>query len=139
MSDTTVQECKCCGFEDDCIDGLCSSCHDFNLNHEKTHKQFLDKPVAEHPDVQRLIGQVVELQAELKAKDASLEASRKLVRMKDEVITAQAGSLKTRNEALIEYGTHGRSSDTTMCERDKHSDYPCTCGFEQALKGNSDS
>ena len=94
------------------------------------------KPITEHPDVQRLIGQVVELQAELKAKDASLEASRKLVRMKDEVITAQAGSLKTRNEALIEYGTHGRSSDTTMCERDKHSDYPCTCGFEQALKGN---
>ena len=76
------------------------------------------------------------LTTELKAKDASLEASRKLVRMKDEVITAQAGSLKTRNEALIEYGTHGRSSDTTMCERDKHSDYPCTCGFEQALKGN---
>ena len=73
MSDTTVQECKCCGFEDDCIEGLCSSCNDFNLNHEKTHKQFLDKPITEHPDVQRLIKQAVldgfkikELQAENK-------------------------------------------------------------------------
>ena len=119
MSDTTEQECACCGFDTDCIDGLCQPCNDFNFKLEKLHKKV-----------------VVELQAELKAKDASLEASRKLVRMKDEVITAQAGSLKTRNEALIEYGTHGRSSDTTMCERDKHSDYPCTCGFEQALKGN---
>ena len=32
----------------------------------KRLKKELDKPVTEHPDVQRLIGQVVELQAEIK-------------------------------------------------------------------------
>ena len=31
-----------------------------------------DKPITEHPDVQRLIGQVVELQAENKAKEKAL-------------------------------------------------------------------
>jgi len=107
MSDTTEQECACCGFDTDCIDGLCQPCNDFNYKLEKLHKQVLNKPITEHPDVQRLIGQVVELQAEIE-------------RLKD---------------ALVEYGTHGRSSNTIMCERDKHSDYPCTCGFEQALKG----
>ena len=32
----------------------------------------LNKPITEHPDVQRLVGQVVELQAELEAKDEIL-------------------------------------------------------------------
>ncbi len=64
----------------------------------------MDKPITEHPDVQRLIRQNVELQTE----------NEKL------------------KEALLEYGTHGRRSNTTMCEKDKHSDFPCTCGFEQA-------
>ena len=45
-------------------------------------------------------------------------------------------TVKLRKD-LEEYGTHGRSSDTIMCERSKHSDYPCTCGFEQALKGET--
>lgn len=26
MSDTIAQECKCCGYDDDCIDGLCFTC-----------------------------------------------------------------------------------------------------------------
>ena len=43
--------------------------------------------------------------------------------------------LKAKDEALREYGRHGRRSDGIICEREKHSDYPCTCGFEQALKG----
>jgi hypothetical protein len=59
MSDTTEQECACCGFDTDCIDGLCQSCNDFNYKLEKLHKQVLNKPITEHPDVQRLIKQVV--------------------------------------------------------------------------------
>ena len=37
-------------------------------------------------------------------------------------------------EALRIYGHHCRTDDSTMCEHMKHNDYPCTCGFEQALK-----
>ena len=61
MSDTTEQECVCCGFDTDCIDGLCQPCNDFNYKLEKLHKQVLNKPITEHPDVQRLIGQVENL------------------------------------------------------------------------------
>lgn len=32
MSDTTVQDCKCCGFETDCINGLCEPCSDYHHN-----------------------------------------------------------------------------------------------------------
>jgi hypothetical protein len=60
-------------------------------------------------------------------KDGCLEAY--------DIIDSQAAEIGKLREALKEYGTHGRRSDTTMCERDKHGDYPCTCGFEQALKG----
>ena len=35
MSGTTVQECKCCGNETDCIHGLCESCSDYNYNLQK--------------------------------------------------------------------------------------------------------
>ena len=35
MSDTTVQECKCCRMEHDCIDGLCEMCSDFNYRLQK--------------------------------------------------------------------------------------------------------
>jgi len=60
MSDTTWDECKCCRHDTDCIDGLCIECFEYG-----------NKPITEHPDVQRLIGQVVELQAEnAKLKDA---------------------------------------------------------------------
>jgi len=69
MSDTTEQECACCGFDTDCIQGLCSSCYDYNCEIEKLNKQLIksirNKPITEHPDVQRLIGQVVELQKNL--------------------------------------------------------------------------
>ena len=40
---------------------------------------------------------------------------------------------KRLREALRIYGHHSRTDDTTMCEHMKDSDYPCTCGFEQAL------
>ncbi len=36
-------------------------------------------------------------------------------------------------EALKMYGRHGRTDNSPMCEKSKHSDYPCTCGFDQAL------
>ena len=41
MSDTTVQECKCCEFETDCINGFCQSCFDYN---HKSQNQVEDKP-----------------------------------------------------------------------------------------------
>jgi len=70
MSDTTEQECACCGFDTDCIDGLCQSCNDFNYKLEKLHKQVLNKPITEHPDVQRLIIQVETLSQETKELEA---------------------------------------------------------------------
>lgn len=42
---------------------------------------------------------------------------------------AFASSMK---QALEKYGGHGYSD--VMCENDKHSDYPCTCGFNEALE-----
>lgn len=35
MSDTTIQDCNCCNIEDDCIDGLCQSCNDYNYKLQK--------------------------------------------------------------------------------------------------------
>ena len=35
MSDTNVQECNCCGVEDDCISGLCVMCSDYNYKLQK--------------------------------------------------------------------------------------------------------
>ena len=75
MSDTTEQECACCGFDTDCIDGLCQSCNDFNYKLEKLHKQVLNKPITEHPDVQRLIIQVETLSQENKKLKMLLYAS----------------------------------------------------------------
>jgi chromosome segregation ATPase len=41
--------------------------------------------------------------------------------------------------ALRKYGRHSPVDGITpMCERDKHSDYPCTCGFEDALEGGGE-
>lgn len=47
----------------------------------------------------------------------------------------QAKEIERLKQALKIYGHHSRTDDTTMCEHMKHSDYPCTCGLEQALKG----
>ncbi|KKN19401.1 hypothetical protein LCGC14_0946120 [marine sediment metagenome] len=35
MSDTTVQDCICCQIENDCINGLCQSCNDYNYKLQK--------------------------------------------------------------------------------------------------------
>lgn len=59
---------------------------------------------------------------------ADIESYRNILKTDREVI-------EQLQVALQEYGRHGRNSDGIMCERSKHSDYPCTCGFEQALKG----
>jgi len=110
--------------------------------HFKTIYAELDKPITEHPDVQRLIGQVVELQAKNKTLRKALSEkgeygySQQVVDALTNERTQLQSKVKGLKESLIEYGTHGRRSDTTMCEKDKHNDYPCTCGFEQALKGN---
>ena len=66
MSDTTWDECKCCRHDTDCIEGLCIECFEYG-----------NKPITEHPDVQRLIGQVVELQAE----NAKLSKENKILKM----------------------------------------------------------
>ena len=55
MSDTTWGECKCCRHDTDCIDGLCIECFEYG-----------NKPITEHPDVQRLIIQVETLSQENK-------------------------------------------------------------------------
>ena len=47
MSDTTWDECKCCRHDTDCIKGLYIECFEYG-----------NKPITEHPDVQRLIIQV---------------------------------------------------------------------------------
>jgi len=63
------------------------------------------------------------------------EAVAELCELQLEYNTIEAENVNLKN-ALQEYGTHGRASDGIMCERDKHSKYPCTCGFEQVLKEN---
>ena len=35
MSDTITQDCNCCKFESDCINGLCESCSDYNYKLQK--------------------------------------------------------------------------------------------------------
>ena len=35
MSDTTLQNCKCCEIEDDCINGLCQLCSEYNHKLQK--------------------------------------------------------------------------------------------------------
>ncbi len=35
MSGTTIQNCKCCETEDDCINGLCQLCSDYNQKLQK--------------------------------------------------------------------------------------------------------
>ena len=35
MSDTTLQNCKCCQTEDDCIEGLCQLCSEYNFKLQK--------------------------------------------------------------------------------------------------------
>jgi BMFP domain-containing protein YqiC len=44
--------------------------------------------------------------------------------------------IKELTEALEKYGSHSPADGSPICERSKHSDYPCTCGFEAALGGN---
>jgi len=53
MSDTTEQECACCGFDTDCIDGLCQPCNDFNYKLEKLHKKVVVELQAKNKDLQR--------------------------------------------------------------------------------------
>ena len=39
-------------------------------------------------------------------------------------------------KALWKYGSHSPADGITpICEKSKHERFPCTCGFEQALKG----
>ena len=43
MSDTTEQDCNCCGVESDCINGLCESCSDYNYILEAKNKKLKKK------------------------------------------------------------------------------------------------
>jgi hypothetical protein len=41
--------------------------------------------------------------------------------------------IKELTEALEKYGGHSPADGSPICEHSKHSDYPCTCGFEAVL------
>ena len=103
MSDTTEQECACCGFDTDCIDGLCQPCNDFNNKMEKLHKQVLNRPVAEHPDVQRLIIQVETLSLMNKEFERILTISKPLSYLRKQVVELQilVNDLLADKERLI--------------------------------------
>jgi hypothetical protein len=80
---------------------------------------------------------IAALQAELTAVKAS-----KLVfvpelsdDMKDTEIERLEDRVKELEGALEKYGSHSPADGSPICERSKHSDYPCTCGFEAALGG----
>ena len=46
MSYTTQMECQCCGFDTDCIEGLCEPCNDFNHIFQKQIDEARRKLVA---------------------------------------------------------------------------------------------
>jgi len=84
MSDTTWDECKCCATDGDCINGLCLSCREYG-----------NKPITEHPDVQRLIRQVVDLQILVNDLTADKE------RLIGQVVELQAENAKLKNDIRI--------------------------------------
>lgn len=43
----------------------------------------------------------------------------------------QAAEIKRLREALKKYGRH--STPETCCEKSKHSDFKCNCGFDEVL------
>jgi predicted RNase H-like nuclease (RuvC/YqgF family) len=55
--------------------------------------------------------------------------------MKDTEIERLEDRVKELEGALEKYGSHSPADGSPICERSKHSDYPCTCGFEAALGG----
>ena len=63
MSDTTEQECACCGFDTDCIDGLCQSCNDFNYKLEKLHKKVVVELQAENETLKNFVQRVADTYA----------------------------------------------------------------------------
>ena len=69
MSDTTEQECACCGFDTDCIDGLCQPCNDFNFKLEKLHKKVVVELQAENKRLRSVIHDVIILTEETSTKE----------------------------------------------------------------------
>ena len=66
--------------------------------------------------------------------EATIEQQRVTIQQRDgeiERLTAQV-------ERLSLYVSHGLKypPDSPLCESSKHSDYPCTCGLNEALKAN---
>jgi len=102
----------------------------------------LSKPITEHPDVQRLIGQVAELQIkshELQDENERLKTQDAHVNGLNKVMVNNAQKHLNENERLKEalknYGNHLDSCGVRWSiENPKCS--PCDCGFEQTLKGN---
>ena len=151
MSDTTEQECACCGFDTDCIQGLCSSCYDYNCEIEKLNKQLIksirNKPVAEHPDVQRLIGQVAELQIKSHELQDENERVKHLTeaRFNDWLIAkGQIRELQAENERLkkaIKHLSLGEYTDALSEGCDANGAFDCLCEAvrnwkDEVLKGN---
>lgn len=57
------------------------------------------------------------------------------IAQKDTEIAALRERIKELEGALEKYGSHSPPDGSPICGRSMHSDYLCTCGFEQALKG----
>ncbi len=70
---------------------------------------------------------------EIKAQNEMLSQGAATIRILTKRHKLDQGEIKRLKEALEKYGRHG-ICDGPMCEMMKHSDYDCTCGFEEVLK-----
>ena len=115
--------------------------------HYKTILDELDKPIAEHPDVQRLIGQVAELQIKSHELQDENERVKHLTeaRFNDWLIAkGQIRELQAENERLkkaIKRLSLGEYTDALSEGCDANGAFDCLCEAirnwkDEALKGN---
>jgi hypothetical protein len=96
---------------------------------EDTTPKFLDS-VTEHPDVQRLIKQVI--RSDVKNKQLQAELEKLKEQLLKPCVTCDVFNENAKlKKALRRYGHH--DSPCSVLLDDKVC--PCICGFEQALKG----
>jgi hypothetical protein len=78
---------------------------------------------------------IEERETDTKAWRDTAEILAKDIHKYEQQIAALTAHIKELTEALEKYGSHSPADGSPICERSKHSDYPCTCGFEAALGG----
>ena len=115
--------------------GLCFPCITLELKELEQLQAESAKPITEHPDVQRLIGQVVELQLEqraLKAANQILQAENKRLKPKPLLFGNLFGFKVIINEAVpdnqIWFATQAQINEALEYSRIQ---------LEQALKGQT--